>query len=268
LRALVRRLEPNTTARNPVRACSRCGGARAIIQGSSRGIPSRCPISSSLLARLRVEGVVWNGGELLAGAQLLRSSRRTRDALRDERRPTLARAVLAPLADRLLAAKSQEDAIEKTLADDGTVRDDASPMLRRVRRELRTAEADLVRLLERAIERLDPHHRVSDMSVTVRDGRYVIPCGAKDAWCVGGIVHGASATGATLYHRAPAAVEFGNRIRELEAEEREEVDRILRESPDSLRPHRDARIGATDALATRFAFARSRFAPELRCMGT
>ena len=221
------------------------------------------------MTRLRVEGVVWSGAELLAGAQLLRSSRRTRDALSDERRPAVPRAVLSPLTERLLAAKPLEDSIERTIHDDGTVKDDASPALRRVRRELRSAEGDLVRLLERAIERLDPHHRVSDMSVTVRDGRYVIPVRREGRGSVGGIVHGASSTGATLFVEPPAAIEFGNRIRELEAEEREEVDRILRELTDSLRPHRDHLIDATEALATLDAlFARARFAIEFRCMGT
>jgi DNA mismatch repair protein MutS2 len=107
------------------------------------------------------------------------------------------------------------------------------------------------------------------MSVTVRDGRYVIPVRREGRVTVGGIVHGASATGATLFVEPPAAVEFGNRIRELEADEREEVDRILRELTEALRPRRDELIEATDALATLDAlFARARYALEFRCMAT
>jgi DNA mismatch repair protein MutS2 len=103
----------------------------------------------------------------------------------------------------------------------------------------------------------------------VRDGRYVIPVRREGRGSVGGIVHGASATGATLFVEPPAAVEFGNRIRELEAEEREEVDRILRELTDALRPHRESMLDATEALAALDAlFARARFALEFRCMGT
>jgi DNA mismatch repair protein MutS2 len=267
--AMVARLEPHTDRAQLEREHARVAAVRSIIQGEQPWHPEPLPNLLAALSRLRVEGVVWNGVELLAGAQLLRSSRRTRDTLRDERLPTLTRAVLAPLTDRLVAAKPQEDAIERTLQDDATVRDDASPTLRRVRRELRASEGELVRLLERVIERLDPHHRVSDMSVTVRDGRYVIPVRREGRGNVGGIVHGASATGATLFVEPPAAVEFGNRIRELEAEEREEVDRILRELTDALRPHREAMVDATDALATLDSlFARAKFALEFRCMGT
>ena len=267
--AVIRSLEPHTDRQLLEAEHARVAAVRSITQGDQPWHPEPLPDLTAPLSRLRVEGVVWNGAELLAGAQLLRSSRRTRDSLREERRPALARAVLAPLADRLLGVKPLEDSIERTFDADGTVRDDASPALRRVRRELRAAEGELVRLLERVIERLDPHHRVSDMSVTVRDGRYVIPVRREGRGSVGGIVHGASSTGATLFVEPPAAVEFGNRIRELEAEEREEVDRILRELTDALRPHREAMIDATDALAALDAlFARARFALEFRCLGT
>ena len=266
---LIRRLEPHTDRAALDVEHARVAAVRSIIQGEQPWHPEPLPNLVAALTRLRVEGVVWSGAELLSGSQLLRSSRRTQDALREERRPALARAVLAPFADRLLAVKQLEDSIERTFDNDGSVRDDASPALRRVRRELRAAEGELVRLLERVIERLEPHHRVSDMSVTVRDGRYVIPVRREGRGTVGGIVHGASATGATLFIEPPAAVEFGNRIRELEAEEREEVDRILRELTDALRPHRDGMTNATEALAALDSlFARARFALEFRCMGT
>jgi len=267
--ARVRALEPRTDVEFLEAEHRRVSAVRAIIQGDQPWHPEPLPDLSAALTRLRVEGVVWSGAELLSGAQLLRSSRRTRDALRDERRPEISRAILSPLTDRLVAAKQLEDDIERTFQDDGTVRDDASPRLRSIRRELRSAEGELVRLLERAMERLEPHHRVSDMSVTVRDGRYVIPVRREGRTAVGGIVHGASATGATLFIEPPAAVEFGNRIRELEADEREEVDRILRELTEALRPRRDELIEATDALATLDAlFARARYALEFRCMAT
>jgi DNA mismatch repair protein MutS2 len=267
--ARVRQLEPQSDRQHLEGEHARVAAVRTLIGGDRPWYPEPLPDLFHALARLRVEGTVWSGTELLAGAQLLRSSRRTREALTDERRPAVARAVLATLVDRLFSAKSAEDAIERTIADDGGVRDDASPTLRRVRRELRSAEGDLVRLLERIMERLDAHHRVSDMSVTVRDGRYVIPVRREGRGSVGGLVHGASATGATLFVEPPAAIEFGNRIRELEAEEREEVERVLRELTDSLRPHRESLIESTDALAALDAlFARARFALEFRCLGT
>ena len=234
--ARVRALEPRTDRDWLEREHARVAATRTIIQGDQAWHPEPLPDLTGALTRLR---------------------------------PAVARAVLAPFVPRLVVAKPTEDAIERTLQDDGSVRDDASPTLRRLRRELRASEGELVHLLERTIEKLDPHHRVADMSVTVRDGRYVIPVRREGRASVGGIVHGASATGATLFVEPPAAVEFGNRIRELEAEEREEVDRILRELTDTLRPIRDAMVDATDALAELDSlFARARFANEFRCMGS
>ena len=244
----------------------RVAAMRALVQDETGWTMEPVPDLTAALARLRIEGAPWNAAELLAAATLLRSSRRTQEALRDDRRPGIALAVLAPLAARLVSARKTEDAIERTIADDATVRDDASALLRRVRRDLRAAEGELVKLLERAMERLESHHQVPDMSVTVRNGRYVIPVRREGRVVVGGIVHDTSATGATLFIEPPAAIEFGNRIRELEAEELREVDRILRELTDEIRPLRLELTGALDALAELDTLhARARYAIEFRC---
>ena len=267
--AKVRRLDPRTDRVWLEGEHARIAAIRTITEGERPWHPEPLPDLTAALARLRVEGATWHGQELLGGAVLLRSSRRTRESLVEERRPAVARAVLAPLAARLIEAKPLEEAIERTLLDDGSVRDEASPLLRRLRRELRASEGELIRLLERIMERLEPHHRVSDMSVTLREGRYVIPVRREGRGSVGGIVHGASASGATLFVEPPAALEFGNRIRELEAEEREEVERILLELTEQLRPLHDAMVEASDALSELDSlFARARFAADFRCMGT
>jgi DNA mismatch repair protein MutS2 len=104
------------------------------------------------------------------------------------------------------------------------------------------------------------------MSVTVRNGRFVIPVRREAQRVVGGIVHDASATGGTLFVEPPAAVEAGNRIRELQIEEVEEIERILLELTEKLRPHRDALGGSLEALITLDSLvARARFAIEFRC---
>ena len=229
------------------------------------------PISdvSAALSRLRVEGAGLNGAELLGVGRLLRASRRTRDALGDDRRPAAARAVLAQLRSRMIEQRALEDAIERVLDDDGRVRDDASPALRRIRRELAAAHGELIRILEREIARLDEHHRVADASVTVRNGRYVMPVRREARVVVGGIVHDTSQTGATLFVEPPAAIEFGNRIRELEVEEQREVDRILLELTDRVRPHRLELADALDALTELDSlYARARYAIEFRCATT
>jgi DNA mismatch repair protein MutS2 len=262
----VRSLTPRNDAAWLEREHARVAAMRANLQGDEPWRPDPIPDLSGPLTRLRVEGSMWTGAELVAGAALLRSSRQTQTRLRDARRPAVVRAVLEPLLERLIVKQALEDAIAKTVLDDGTVKDDASAALRRIRRELRNAHGELIRILEREMDRLDPQHRVSDMSVTMRNGRYVIPVRRGAHLAAGGIVHDTSASGSTLFVEPPAAVEFGNRMRELESEELEEVERILRELTDQLRPHREHMIAALEALVELDAlFARARYGDAFAC---
>ena len=244
----------------------RVAATRALLASEPVWRPEPVPELEGAIQRLRVIGTVWNGQELVAGAVLLRSSRRTRDALRDDRRPAIIRAVLGSFADRMVVAKAQEEQIEKALGEDGVVKDDASSALRRIRRDLRASHGELIRILERVMGGLEAHHRAPDMSVTIRDGRYVIPVRREGAKGVGGIVHGTSGTGGLMFVEPPAAVEYGNRIRELESDEQEEVERILAELTDLIRPHRLELADSLDALAELDSLhARARYAVQFGC---
>lgn len=262
----VRALAPMTSAPELEREHSRIAAMRAAAGGDDQWRPHPAPDLRAPLARLRVEGAGWTGPDLVAGAMLLGSSRLTRAELRDARRPVIVGAVLGPLLDALVAVPAIESAIDKAIQDDGTVKDDASPELRRLRRELRAAHGTLIRILEREMERLDAHHRVLDASVTVRNGRYVIPVRRGGQVAAGGIVHDTSTSGGTLFVEPAAAVEFGNRIRELEFEELAEVDRILLALTDALRPHRDDMISSLAALVELDSlFGRARYADAYAC---
>jgi DNA mismatch repair protein MutS2 len=264
--ASVRSRAPSTDTESLSREHARVTAMRDAIAGDDPWRPDPIPDLAAPLTRLRVLGSMWSGAELIAAATLLRSSRRTQMRLRDPKRPAIVRAMLAPLLDALIAAPQLEQRIEKTILDDGTVKDDASPALRRIRRELRAAQGELIRLLEREMERLDAHHRVPDSSVTMRNGRYVIPVRREARVVAGGIVHDTSASGATLFIEPPAAVEFGNRMRELESDEIEEVDRILLELTDEIRPRRDEMIATLDAMVELDSlYARARFGVQYAC---
>jgi len=264
--AAVRALVPRTDRAWIEQEQSRVAAMRSLVSSETGWITEAIPELAEALKRLRIEGLAWSALELLQGATLLRSSRRTREALRDPRRPAVIVAVLSEYTAALLDLRAQEEAIGRAIADDGTVRDEASPALRRVRRELRQTEGELVRLLEREMARLEPHHQVSDLSVTMRNGRWVMPMRREARGYVGGIVHDSSGTGATIFVEPPAAVEFGNRVRELEIEEQREVDKVLRELTEALRPYHDAMSAAYDAMVMLDAlYARARYAIEAHC---
>ena len=262
----VRELRPGTDANQIERELARVAAVRSLISAEDPWHFNGVPDARAALTRLRVEGASLTAPDLLSAGALLRSSRVTRESLRGGGVSPLATAVLAAQIDALAVNKTIEDAIEKAIDEDAQVRDDASGALRKIRRELKGSQGELIRLLERAMAQLEQHQRVADMSVTVRNGRFVIPVRREAQSAVGGIVHDASQTGGTLFVEPPAAVEAGNRIRELQIEEVEEIDRILLDLTGKLRPHRDALAQSLDALVTLDSLvARARFGIEFRC---
>ncbi|HLA14819.1 MAG TPA: hypothetical protein VJZ25_07330, partial [Gemmatimonadaceae bacterium] len=262
----VRELLPRFEIGEIEREHTRVAAVRSLLSAEEPWNIARIPDARAALTRLRVEGAALAAPDLLALAALLRNSRLTRESLRADRVPALPAAVLAPQINALAVEKPIEDKLDRAIDDEGELRDDASPALRRIRRELKGSEAELIKLLERAMAKLEPHQRVADTSVTVRNGRLVIPVRRGAQGVVGGIVHDSSATGGTLFIEPPAAVEAGNRMRELQGEEHEEVQRILFELTEEVRPHRESLTDSLEALVVLDSLvARARYAIEFRC---
>jgi len=216
------------------------------------------------LGRLRVEGSVCDAPVLRDAATLLGSSRVARASLlpREDDLPRL-----AALAQALVQLPKLEDAIGRAIDEDGTVRDDASSELLRLRREIKSIRNRIVERLASYMGSLPTHYQVPDASVTVREGRYVIPVRREGRGEVGGIVHDESGTGATLFVEPPVAIEMMNRLRELEAAEQREVLRILRELTAQLRPfHAEVLASLETLVALDSLQARARYA--LRFEGT
>ena len=116
------------------------------------------------------------------------------------------------------------------------VLDGASGELGRIRARLRGAHNRVVRHLEGLLTGIDERYRVPDASVSIREGRYVIPVRREGKRVVGGYVHDESSSGATVFVEPPSAIEEMNRVRELERAEVREVQRILRELTERCRP--------------------------------
>ena len=176
---------------------------------------------------------------------LLRSSRLAHAALRTRARDL---ELLHRIGDRLLSAERVEETLRAAIGDDGEVRDSASRELARIRRELRTGRSRIVERLERFSAGLPERFQVTDASVSLREGRYVISIRREGRAEVGGIVHDESATGSTLFVEPPLAIELMNQLRELELAEAREVQRILRELTDQLRPQQAALVESLQAL--------------------
>ena len=120
----------------------------------------------------------------------------------------------------------------------GKIRDNASPELLRLRRELAKAEGSVSRALNAILRTAQGEGLVDkDAAPTIRDGRLVIPVSPSMKRKIRGIVHDESATGKTVFVEPAEVVEANNHIRELESEERREIIRILTAFSAKLRPH-------------------------------
>ena len=218
------------------------------------------PDIAPALDLLAVPGSALDGPTLALVAAALVASRHTAAEL-----GRLAKDAPRTAALRVDPPPKEVDArLAASIAPDGEVLDGASRDLARARKAVRETRQRLVARLEAVLHGLDPQDTVADATVTVRNNRYVIPVRATSRARVGGIVHDASASRATMFVEPPEVIELGNELRDLEAAEQREVQRVLRELTDLLRPHRE-RLGAAWEMCVAFddLCARARYAVEV-----
>ena len=163
---------------------------------------------------------------LLDTAELLRAAAASRNALvRDEEERT---PQLTTLASRLAPLRPLERAISDALISEEEVADTASAQLADIRRHMRQCNERIRERLQ-AIAHGSSSKYLQDSLITMRNGRYVLPVRQEFRSQVPGLVHDQSATGATLFIEPMAVVEAGNELKEWQAKERVEIERILAE---------------------------------------
>lgn len=246
---------------------------RRFAQRARDWTPPEIPDARPGLKRLALDGSVLDPLELYRLAQLLRAGRELWEALAEAREELPA---LDALREGLHRDRGHEGALRDVVDGEGSVLDSASRELSRIRGRLRRAQQRIVEALERLMGSLSERVVVPDASVTIREGRYVIPVRREGRAEVGGVVLDESATGATLFVEPPVGLRLTGELRELEREEAREVQRILREWTDTLRPALALLQASQEALVTfdslyaraRMAQAWEGFAPELLLAGT
>ena len=130
--------------------------------------------------------------------------------------------------------------ISQILDKYGHIKDSASSALFHIRGELKKAAGSVSQTLNSILRKAQQEGLIEkDVTPAMRDGRLVIPISPSMKRKISGIVHDESATGKTLFLEPTAVVEANNRVRELEAEERREIIRILVEVSDEIRPYAD-----------------------------
>jgi DNA mismatch repair protein MutS2 len=156
-------------------------------------------------------------------------------------------------------------ALEETFSERGEILDSASPALRRIRNETRTAQGRLMDRLNSMITNTDSRSALQEPIVTMRNGRYVVPVRHEARGKVPGVVHDQSASGQTLFVEPLAVTEMNNRLKELELAEQRELERILQELTSQVAAQAQPIRLTVDALAeVDVAFAKANYAAALR----
>ena len=152
--------------------------------------------------------------------------------------------------------------IDQILDKYGHVKDTASPTLLQIRRELAATAGSVSRALQNILKSAKGDGLIDkDVSPTLRDGRLVIPVAPAMKRKIRGIVHDESDTGRTVFIEPAEVVEANNKIRELENEERKEINRILMEFTQTVRPEVEEMLASYEFLAQiDFIRAKARFA--------
>ena len=188
------------------------------------------------LKRAHIAASLLSAAELAHVALLLRNAS-------DIKRFFKAHHADAPLAGRLagglVALPEVYAALGRAITEDGTVADDASPELRRLRRSIRTTTGRIEKRLMTLLHNPDMQDAFSADRPTQRNGRLVLPMKSNRWTAVGGLVQDRSHTGQTFFVEPAATIEMGNDLQNLAADEEAEVRRILLELTARLRPYLD-----------------------------
>ena len=152
--------------------------------------------------------------------------------------------------------------IDRILDRYGKMRDNASPELARLRKEISASQGSVSRALNAILRQAQAEGILDkDAAPTMREGRLVLPVPPAYKRKIGGIVHDESATGKTVFIEPQQVVEANNRIRELEGEERRERMRILMAITAEIRPQvpqileTETYLGEVDFLRAKALFA-------------
>ena len=157
-----------------------------------------------------------------------------------------------------------EKQLDSAIDEHGTVKDSATSELQKIRRELRTAQSRIKTEIFSILHDSAKQKYFQDAIITMRGDRYVVPVKLEYKAQFPGIVHDQSATGATIFIEPMAIVNLNNEVKQLEAEERAEVNRILRVLSEAVRKNSDALLNNVEILAqVDLVFAKAKFARDL-----
>jgi DNA mismatch repair protein MutS2 len=208
----VRRLLAETTA------------ARTMMDTQSAPAFSRMKPVTGALHRVEMGGSL-NTRELLDICSVLRTTRQVERYTADGAEPTC----LDPLFHGLQPQRELEDAISQAILAEDEIADHASPALFQIRRKIKAASGKVREVLQKLISSPTTSKCLQEAIITIRSDRYVVPVKSEHRNEIPGLVHDVSSSGSTFFVEPMGVVQANNELRELAAQEKKEIERILAE---------------------------------------
>ena len=220
---------------------------------------------TELLEEARVEGAALEGVQLLAVLGVVEKMAAWKQELSVLSSQLSVVELSAPVvgwnAGVVLAA------LKGKVEPDGTLSDEASGELRRIRRAMERQHRAIEESLRKSLRALSAEGSAQEELITVRGERFVIPVKAEFRRKVPGVIHGSSSSGQTVFVEPLETIEQNNEMQRLLDEEQREVHRILVAMTRAIGAEADAIAAGTAVLAeVESHFARGRFAEELGCV--
>ncbi|HEX9136711.1 MAG TPA: endonuclease MutS2 [Nitrospirota bacterium] len=183
--------------------------------------------------KLGVSGSLLSASELLNIATTLGVGRRVKSFFQKFEGKVKGASLAAPLlsarATAIHSLKQIEDAVLNAINDNAEVKDSASSALRKIRKQITRMREDILDRMSGILQNSGYQKVIQEPVITIRDDRYVLPLKPNFRQSLKGVVHGQSGSRATLFVEPLDVLEQNNRLAELRMEEREEVERLLRE---------------------------------------
>lgn len=217
------RLRPKTQALEVEQALSETEDSQQEIEKNG-SLPLAAFDDLTELCQMMTAGSVPAPGAFLRVARQLRLVQRLKARLSESAEEVQSSLCLQRIS-QLDAHADLEREIDRCILNEEELKDRASPELYRLRRSIQQFQEDVKNQLEKLVRAQGG--ALQDQVITLRDDRYVLPVKASHRTLVPGIVHDASASGATVFVEPMVVVELNNKIREARAQEKREVERIL-----------------------------------------
>lgn len=263
-------LTPSTDAVWIAREHARVEETRLLAGGG--GLPGLAAVfdPTELLAKARIEGTALEAEEIRAAAMLAEVIAAWAEVVRvppgdlEDRLPEL-KALFGEVLS--LPLKPLVQALRGKFLPDGTLADDASPELRRIRREMEKQHRAIENSLRAALRRYSEGGSAQDELITIRGERFVIPVKAEWKRRVQGVVHGASSSGQTVYVEPLETIELNNDLVRLLEDEQGEIHRIFAAMTRQIAQYGGVIAKGAEALVeVDTLLARARFAAEFECV--